>query len=104
MLLRAERRTAQGVTVDLAALSAAEVNGLVGFDITKAGIQPVWVRVRNREAVRYYIPPSPSTTTTSPPTRWPGKVTAGSTPPATSASTSGYGAWICRRRWNQGAW
>ena len=57
ILGRAERRTAQGVTVDLAALSAAEANGLVGFDITKAGIQPVWVRVRNREGVRYYIPP-----------------------------------------------
>ena len=57
ILRRAERRTAQGVSVDLAALSAAEANALVGFDITKSGIQPVWVRVRNLEAVRYYIPP-----------------------------------------------
>jgi hypothetical protein len=57
ILRRAERRTAQGVSVDLAALSAAEANALVGFDITKAGIQPVWVRVRNLERVRYYIPP-----------------------------------------------
>ena len=57
ILRRAERRTAQGVSVDLAALSAAEANALVGFDITKAGIQPVWVRVRNLEGVRYYIPP-----------------------------------------------
>ena len=53
ILRRAERRTAQGVSVDLAALSAAEANALVGFDITKAGIQPVWVRVRNLEGVRY---------------------------------------------------
>jgi hypothetical protein len=57
ILRRAERRTAQGVSVDLAALSAAEANALVGFDITKSGIQPVWVRVHNREGVRYYIPP-----------------------------------------------
>jgi hypothetical protein len=54
---RAETREVGGVTVSVASLSDAEAHQLVGFDLARANIQPVWVRVRNSDDSRYYIPP-----------------------------------------------
>lgn len=54
---RAETRQVGGVTVSVASLSDAEAHQLVGFELAKANIQPVWIRVRNGEDTRYYIPP-----------------------------------------------
>ena len=54
---RAETRHVGGVTVSVASLSDGEARQLVGFDLTRAQIQPVWIRVRNGEDTRYYVPP-----------------------------------------------
>jgi hypothetical protein len=54
---RAQTRQVGGVTVSVATLSDAEAHQLVGFDLAKADIQPVWIRVRNGDDSRYYIPP-----------------------------------------------
>jgi hypothetical protein len=54
---RAETRQVGGVSVSVASLNDAEAHQLVGFDLAKANIQPVWIRVRNAEDTRYYIPP-----------------------------------------------
>ena len=50
--------TADGqVTVSVTALSEDEARGALGVDLASAGIQPVWVKVENREAIGYVIAP-----------------------------------------------
>jgi hypothetical protein len=57
LLQRAQTQVQQGLRVSLTALSAQEARRVVGFDLAGRGIQPVWVKVVNREDVRYFVPP-----------------------------------------------
>jgi hypothetical protein len=45
------------VTVSVAALSKEEARDVLGVDLDGKGIQPVWVKVENREGVPFLIPP-----------------------------------------------
>ncbi|MEB3255836.1 MAG: hypothetical protein VKJ05_05555 [Synechococcaceae cyanobacterium] len=57
LLQRAQTQVQQGLRVSLTALGAEEARRLVGFDLASRGIQPVWVKVVNREDGRYFLPP-----------------------------------------------
>jgi hypothetical protein len=57
LLRRGQSRIDGGVNVTLTALSERESRDLLGFDVASAGIQPVWVKVVNREPVRWFLPP-----------------------------------------------
>jgi hypothetical protein len=57
LLRRAETHTEKGVTVSVVALTPEESRNVLGFPVALRGIQPVWVKVVNREPVRYYLPP-----------------------------------------------
>jgi hypothetical protein len=57
LLQRAQTQVQQGLRVSLTALGAEEARRLVGFDLAGRGIQPVWVKVVNREEGRYFLPP-----------------------------------------------
>ncbi len=52
---RALTQTDGGVTVTVAVLSARESRALFGTDLARSGIQPVWVEVKNEEAVPYWL-------------------------------------------------
>jgi hypothetical protein len=54
---RAQSGTEGQVTVSVTALSEEEARGALGVDLAGAGIQPVWVKVENREAIGYVITP-----------------------------------------------
>jgi hypothetical protein len=54
---RAQSSTDGQVTVSVTALSEEEARGALGVDLAGAGIQPVWVKVENREAIGYVITP-----------------------------------------------
>ena len=54
---RAKSSTDGKVTVSVAALSEEEARGALGVDLAGDGIQPVWLRVENREAIGFVIPP-----------------------------------------------
>ncbi len=45
------------VTVTVTALTEEEARGVLGVDLAGAGIQPVWVKVANRESIGFLIPP-----------------------------------------------
>jgi LssY C-terminus len=45
------------VTASVAALTPDEGRDALGFNLAADDIQPVWVRIENREEIRYYIPP-----------------------------------------------
>ncbi|HUN67161.1 MAG TPA: hypothetical protein VMU46_00055, partial [Burkholderiales bacterium] len=54
----AERAVTQedgGVAVTVAVLSAKESRALFGTDLARSGIQPVWLKVKNREEVPYWL-------------------------------------------------
>lgn len=55
------QRTVSGtdgkVTVTVAALTVSEARDALGVDIASSGIQPVWVKIENRESITYLIPP-----------------------------------------------
>lgn len=57
LLRRSQTRNAGAVSVSLTALSPQESRQLLGFDADAAGIQPVWIKVVNREPVRWFLPP-----------------------------------------------
>jgi len=57
LLRRGQSRIDGGVNVTVTALSAEESERLLGYDVAAAGIQPVWVKVVNREKRRWYLPP-----------------------------------------------
>lgn len=57
LLRRGQSRIDGAVTVTLTALSPRESRQLLGFDGAGAGIQPVWIKVVNREPVRWFLPP-----------------------------------------------
>jgi hypothetical protein len=57
LLQRAQSQVQQGLRVSLTALAADETRRVVGFDLASRGIQPVWVKVVNREDLRYFVPP-----------------------------------------------
>ena len=54
---RAQTSTDGGVTVSVVALTPDEATAAVGFETEGDDIQPVWIKVTNGEAIRYYIPP-----------------------------------------------
>ena len=54
---RGQSRTEGGVAVTLTVLSDAEADALLGYGVAAAGIQPVWVKVDNREGRRWFVPP-----------------------------------------------
>jgi hypothetical protein len=54
---RAQSSTDGQVTVSVTALTEQEARGALGVDLASAGIQPVWVKVENREAIGYVITP-----------------------------------------------
>ena len=54
---RAQSGSDGQVTVSVTALSEEEARGALGVDLAGAGIQPVWVKVENREAIGYVIAP-----------------------------------------------
>lgn len=46
------------VTASVAALTPDEARDALGFNLASDDIQPVWVRIENREEIRYYVPPA----------------------------------------------
>jgi len=54
---RGQSITSGQVTVTVTALTEEEARGALGVDVAGAGIQPVWVKVANREAIGFLIPP-----------------------------------------------
>ena len=54
---RAQTKTDGDVHVSVTALTKEEARGALGVDVADAGIQPVWVKVENREAIGFVIPP-----------------------------------------------
>src|SRR6266436_924315 len=54
---RAQSGTDGQVTVSVAALTVEEARAALGVDLAGGGIQPVWVKVANREAIGFMIPP-----------------------------------------------
>ena len=54
---RAQTKTEGGVEVSVVALTADEARAALGVDLARAGIQPVWVKVENRENIGFVIPP-----------------------------------------------
>jgi len=54
---RAMSKTDGGVTVSVVALSEDEASNAMGVDLARRGIQPVWIKIENRESVGYVIPP-----------------------------------------------
>jgi hypothetical protein len=54
---RAQSSTDGQVTVSVTALTEEEARGALGVDLAGAGIQPVWVKIENREAIGYVIAP-----------------------------------------------
>lgn len=54
---RAQSVTDGKVTVSVAALTEQEARDALGVDLAGAGIQPVWVKVANGEAIGFTIPP-----------------------------------------------
>ncbi len=54
---RAQSSTDGQVTASVTALTEKEARGALGVDISGAGIQPVWVKIENREAIGYVITP-----------------------------------------------
>ena len=57
LLRRGQSRIDGGVNVTMTVLTQQESRDLLGFDGEGAGIQPVWVKVVNREPVRWSLPP-----------------------------------------------
>jgi hypothetical protein len=53
-LARAASETQDGITVTSSALSAAEAAALFGVDLADDDVQPVWIRIENREDVSYW--------------------------------------------------
>ena len=53
---RAVSKTDGGVTVSVVALSEDEASGAMGVDLARRGIQPVWIKIENRESLGYVIP------------------------------------------------
>jgi LssY C-terminus len=54
---RAQSITEGNVTVAVTALTEKEARDALGVDLAGARIQPVWVKVTNREAIGFMIPP-----------------------------------------------
>jgi hypothetical protein len=54
---RAQSVTEGKVTVAVTALTEKEAREVLGVDLAGARIQPVWVKVTNREAIGFLIPP-----------------------------------------------
>jgi hypothetical protein len=57
LLRLGQTRQVGGVSVTFTPLGPSESKRLLGFDAARSGIQPVWIRVVNREPVRWLLPP-----------------------------------------------
>ena len=55
---RAQTQAANGVTVTVAALSAEEAAAVFGVPLHRREIQPVWIRIENRDSVDYVFLPA----------------------------------------------
>jgi len=54
---RAQSQTDGGVQVSVVALTADEARDAMGVNLARQGIQPVWVKVQNRESIGFVLPP-----------------------------------------------
>jgi hypothetical protein len=54
---RALSETDGGVKVSVVALSEDETSGAMGVDLSRRGIQPVWIKIENHESIGFVIPP-----------------------------------------------
>ena len=54
---RAQSKTDGGVQVSVVALGEDEARAAMGVDLAQRGIQPVWVKVENRENIGFVVPP-----------------------------------------------
>jgi LssY C-terminus len=54
---RAQPKTDGGVQVSVVALGEDEARAAMGVDLAQRGIQPVWVKVENRESIGFVVPP-----------------------------------------------
>jgi LssY C-terminus len=46
-----------GVKVSVVALSENEASGVMGVNVARRGIQPVWIKIENHERIGFVIPP-----------------------------------------------
>ena len=54
---RAQTKTAGNIEVSVVALTEHESRAAMGVDVASKGIQPVWLKVTNREDIGFAIPP-----------------------------------------------
>jgi hypothetical protein len=54
---RVQSQTQGGVQVSVVALSADEARAAMGVNLARHGIQPVWIKVQNRENIGFVLPP-----------------------------------------------
>lgn len=54
---RAQTKTEGGVQVSVVALTQDEARDAMGVNLARAGIQPVWIKVQNRESIGFVLPP-----------------------------------------------
>jgi len=54
---RAQTKTAGNVEVSVVALTETESRAAMGVNLARKGIQPVWLKVTNREGIGFAIPP-----------------------------------------------
>ena len=57
LLRRGQTRHAGSVSITFTPLNPQESRQLLGFDAASSGIQPVWIKVVNREPIRWFLPP-----------------------------------------------
>ena len=56
--MRAEKQTQGNLTVTAALPTRREARDIYGIDLGVKGMQPVWIEVKNEEAVPYWFLPS----------------------------------------------
>jgi len=56
-LERAQTKTEAGITVSAAALTEPESRAQFGVDLADGGVQPVWLRIENRDDAGYWFAP-----------------------------------------------
>src|SRR4051794_5384009 len=54
---RAQTKTVGDVQVSVVALTEAESRDAMGVDLAREGIQPVWIKIQNREGIGFVAPP-----------------------------------------------
>jgi len=54
---RAQSKKEGGVEISVVALTESETRDATDVDLAREGIQPVWVKVQNRESTGFVLPP-----------------------------------------------